>query len=65
MPYKIGFAEKGGKIETGEFGSAAETLNQVRGLETSDKTVRFILGLDGVEIDIWELQQLAKTETPA
>jgi hypothetical protein len=30
--------------------------------EASDETVRFILGLDGVEIDIWELQRLAKSE---
>jgi hypothetical protein len=62
MPYKIGFAKKGGKLHMGECQTATETLNQVRELEAGDETVLFILGLDGVEIDIWELQRLAKSE---
>ncbi len=62
MSYKIGFAKKGEKIHMGECQTAAETLNQVRELEAGDETVLFILGLDGVEIDIWELQRLAKSE---
>ncbi len=55
MPYKIGFAKKGGKIHMGECQTAAETLKHARELEAGGETVLFILGLDGVEIDIWEL----------
>jgi hypothetical protein len=62
MPYKIGFAKKGGKIHMGECQTAAETLKHARELEAGGETVLFILGLDGVEIDIWELQRLAKSE---
>lgn len=64
VPYTYGYSPRNKKAapDVGEAPTAKEAFEQVQGLIHSDEVIRFIRTPSGLEIEVEELEYLAKQE---